>query len=498
MDMDDILEGFGIFALGVVCTFWWFKRFFSEREVKLQQQHTEQLSAVRDQYEQEKAATQELHATTIEQVQEKMKQNLMEEYVALKAKEEELNSKEELIAQERAVLARKKVSLQEEEQDFVRKLEHYTGCTKEQAKELLLDVVRKNAMEDMAQLARQIENEEKGLIKQKAIRMLAGVMQRCASETVQSCTVTSVALVNEEMKGRLIGREGRNIRALEAATGVDIIIDNTPEVITLSTFNPIRRKIASMAIEMLMQDGRIHPARIEDVVARCTNDLNTIIREKGEQALFDAGVHGVAPEIVFLLGSLAYRTSFSQNMLQHALEVSSIAGMLATELGVDVKDAKRAGLFHDIGKAIESEYEGSHAMVGADMLKKHGEAEHIVHAVAAHHEDVPIESVLDCIVQIADSISGARPGARKEVLENYIKRLETLESIATRENGVVKAFAIQAGREVRVLVDAEVINDAQASLLAQTIVGNIRRELVLPSQVQVTVVREVRAIAIAS
>lgn len=496
--MDDILEAFGIFALGVVCTFWWVKKFFGERAMKLQQQYTEQLSAVREQYEQEKVATQELHTIAIEQVQEKMKQTLMEEYAALKAKEQEVNKKEEVIAQEHAVLTKQKFSLEAEQKDFVQQLERYTDCTKEQAKEILLDMVRKNAMDDMAQLARQIENEEKGLIKQKAIRMLAGVMQRCASEAVQSCTVTSVALVNEEMKGRLIGREGRNIRALEAATGVDIIIDNTPEVITLSAFNPIRRKIASMAIEILMQDGRIHPARIEEVVARCTNDINMIIREKGEQAVFDAGIQGVAPEIIFLLGSLAYRTSFSQNMLQHALEVSSIAGMLATELGVDAKDAKRAGLFHDIGKAIESEYEGSHAMVGADMLKKHGEAEHIVHAVAAHHEDIPIESVLDCIVQIADSISGARPGARKEVLENYIKRLETLESIATREHGVVKAFAIQAGREVRVIVDAEVVSDSQASLLAQTIVGNIRRELVLPSQVQVTVVREVRAIAVAS
>ena len=310
-------------------------------------------------------------------------------------------------------------------------------------------------------------------------------------------TVTAVTLPSEDMKGRIIGREGRNIRALEAATGVDLIIDDTPETVILSAYSPIRRQVARMALERLIQDGRIHPARIEDVVHKCEQELEVQIREVGEQATFDAGVHGIHPDIIRLLGQLKYRTSFTQNVLQHSLEVSALCGMMAAELGMDIKRAKRAGLLHDIGKAVDHEVEGSHALIGADIAKKYGEGKDIVHAIAAHHEDVHPETALAVLVQAADSLSGARPGARKELLENYVKRLEDLENIADSFEGVAKSYAIQAGRELRVIVNSDNVDDDSTYLLCKDISAKIEENLTYPGQIRVTVIRERRAVGFA-
>ena len=310
-------------------------------------------------------------------------------------------------------------------------------------------------------------------------------------------TVTAVTLPSEDMKGRIIGREGRNIRALEAATGVDLIIDDTPETVILSAYSPIRRQVARMALERLIQDGRIHPARIEDIVHKCEQELEVQIREVGEQATFDAGVHGINPDIIRLLGQLKYRTSFTQNVLQHSLEVSALCGMMAAELGMDIKRAKRAGLLHDIGKAVDHEVEGSHALIGADIAKKYGEGKDIVHAIAAHHEDVHPETALAVLVQAADSLSGARPGARKELLENYVKRLEDLENIADSFEGVAKSYAIQAGRELRVIVNSDNVDDDSTYLLCKDISAKIEENLTYPGQIRVTVIRERRAVGFA-
>ena len=310
-------------------------------------------------------------------------------------------------------------------------------------------------------------------------------------------TVTAVTLPSEDMKGRIIGREGRNIRALEAATGVDLIIDDTPETVILSAYSPLRRQVAKMALERLIQDGRIHPARIEDVVHKCEQELEVQIREVGEQATFDAGVHGIHPELVRYLGQLRYRTSFTQNVLQHSLEVSALCGMMAAELGMDIKKAKRAGLLHDIGKAVDHEVEGPHALIGADLAKKFNESKEILHAIAAHHEDQRPETALAVLVQAADSLSGARPGARKELLESYVKRLEDLENIASEFDGVSKAYAIQAGREIRVMVNSENVDDDQTYMLCKGITGKIEENLTYPGQIRVTVIRERRAVGYA-
>jgi ribonuclease Y len=319
-------------------------------------------------------------------------------------------------------------------------------------------------------------------------------IKRYASEYVAEQTVSVVNLPNEEMKGRIIGREGRNIRALEAATGVDVIIDDTPEAVILSAFNPIRREVARRALEHLILDGRIHPARIEEVVEKMNQEVETSIREAGEEAAFDAGVHGLHPELVKLLGKLRYRTSFAQNVLQHSIEVSYLCGIMAAELGLNVKHAKRAGLLHDIGKAVDHEVEGPHALIGAELAKKYGESNRVIHAIHAHHEDIPPESVLAVLVQAADTLSGARPGARREMLETYVRRLEELEKIARSFNGVSKTYAIQAGREIRLIVDSDKISDEEAFLMCREAAKKIEAELTYPGQIKVTVIRETRAV----
>lgn len=374
------------------------------------------------------------------------------------------------------------------------RLQEVSGLTAEEAKERLMAEVEARTRHEAARMMRLIETEAKETADRKAKEILATAIQRYAGDYVAEQTVTTVTLPSEDMKGRIIGREGRNIRALEAATGVDLIIDDTPETVILSAYSPLRRQVAKMALERLIQDGRIHPARIEDIVKKVEQELEVHVREVGEQATFDVGVHGIHPDIIRLLGQLKFRTSFSQNVLQHSLEVASLCGIMAAELNLDIKKAKRAGLLHDLGKALDHEIEGSHATIGADVAKKYGESKEIIHAIAAHHEDIPPKSAIAVLVQAADGLSGARPGARKELLENYVKRLEDLENIATTFDGVSKAFAIQAGREVRVMVNSDDVNDDATYLLCKDIAEKIERNLTYPGQIRVTVIRERRIV----
>ncbi len=328
----------------------------------------------------------------------------------------------------------------------------------------------------------------------KAQEVISLAVKRYSGDYVAEKTVSVVNLPNEEMKGRIIGREGRNIRAIEAATGIDIIIDDTPEAVILSGFNPVRREVAKIALERLIEDGRIHPARIEEMVEKVNKEIEASIKEAGEQAAFDVGVHGIDPELVKLVGRLKYRTSYAQNVLQHSREVSFICGIMAAELGLNAKQAKRAGLLHDIGKAVDHEIEGPHALIGADLAKKYNEAAAVIHAIAAHHEEVQPDSVLSILVQAADTLSGARPGARQEMLESYVKRLDDLEKIALSFNGVNKSFAIQAGREIRIMVEGKVVDDDQSFTLCKDIAKKIEKELSYPGQIKVTVIRETRAV----
>ncbi len=373
-------------------------------------------------------------------------------------------------------------------------LEQISGISREEAKRLLSESIESEAKMEASKALIRIENETKIEADRRAKNIIALAISRYAGDYVAEKTVSVVPLPNDEMKGRIIGREGRNIRAIEAATGIDIIIDDTPEAVILSGFNPVRREVARQSLERLIVDGRIHPARIEEVVDKVTEELEVSMREEGEQATFDVGVHGINMELVKLLGRLKYRTSYGQNMLQHSLEVAYLAGIIASELGVNVKLAKRAGLLHDIGKAVDHEVEGTHAALGRDLAKKYGEAPEIVYAISAHHEDVPLVSLLDIIVRSADAISGARPGARKEMLESYVKRLEDLEQIATSFEGVDKAFAIQAGREIRIAVDSGDVSDTASVILSRDIAKKIEEDLTYPGQIRVTVIRETRAV----
>ena len=413
------------------------------------------------------------------------------------ARELDLLTAEKELARKEREISESETFLQERISEEERRLSDIAGLTPDEARARLLADIEARTRHESAKMIRQIETQARETADRKAKDILASVIQRSAGDYVNEQTVTAVTLPSEDMKGRIIGREGRNIRALEAATGVDLIIDDTPETVILSAYSPLRRQVARMALERLIQDGRIHPARIEDVVQKCQQELDVQVREVGEQATFDAGVHGIHPEIVRLLGQLRYRTSFTQNVLQHSLEVSALCGMLAAELGMDVRKAKRAGLLHDIGKAVDHEVEGPHALIGADIAKKYNESADIVHAIAAHHEDQRPSTALAVLVQAADSISGARPGARKELLENYVKRLEDLEGIATSFEGVTKAYAIQAGREVRVMVDAETVDDDTTYLLCKDIAEKIEKNLTYPGQIRVTVIRERRAVGLA-
>lgn len=410
------------------------------------------------------------------------------------AKEEEIIKSEKnfLQREERIREQEKKVESMVEEQSS--RLEQISGLSAEEAKQQLIDSIASEAKHDAAKRIKQIEEEAKETAEKKAKEILALAIQRYAGDFVAEKTVSVVPLPTDEMKGRIIGREGRNIRAIEAATGIDLIIDDTPEAVIISGFNPVRREVARLALERLIADGRIHPSRIEEVVSKAEEEVDKAIREAGEQATFDVGVHGIHPEIIKLIGRLRYRTSYGQNVLQHSLEVAFLCGIMASELGLNVKQAKRAGLLHDIGKAVDHEIEGSHAVIGADLARKYGESPKIVHALAAHHEDEKPESMLAVLVQAADALSGARPGARRETLETYVKRLADLERIGTSFNGVTNCFAIQAGREIRVMVSSEEISDTQSLVLARDIARKIEDEMTYPGQIKVNVIRETRAV----
>ena len=412
-------------------------------------------------------------------------------------KEHELLSVEKDLSKKERKLAELEETLNERIDEQEHRLQEVSGLTAEEARQRLFGEIEPRTRHEAAKMMRLIEAEARETADRKAKEIIACSIQRYAGDYVGEHTVTAVTLPSEDMKGRIIGREGRNIRALEAATGVDLIIDDTPETVILSAYSPLRRQVAKMALERLIQDGRIHPARIEDVVHKCEQELEVQIREVGEQATFDAGVHGIHPELVRFLGQLRYRTSFTQNVLQHSLEVSALCGMMAAELGMDIKKAKRAGLLHDIGKAVDHEVEGPHALIGADLAKKYNESKEILHAIAAHHEDQRPETALAVLVQAADSLSGARPGARKELLESYVKRLEDLENIASEFDGVSKAYAIQAGREIRVMVNSENVDDDQTYMLCKGITGKIEENLTYPGQIRVTVIRERRAVGYA-
>jgi len=437
-----------------------------------------------------------------------LRRELQAQEKRLLQKEENLDRKiEQLDDRESELGKREKGLLQQEEKLKSRereidslileqrtRLEDISGMKSEEAKQQLMAAMESEARHDAAKRIKEIEDEARESADKKAKEILALAIQRYAGDFVAEKTVSVVPLPSDEMKGRIIGREGRNIRAIEAATGIDVIIDDTPEAVILSGFNPVRREVARLALERLIADGRIHPARIEEIVAKVTEELEVSMRESGEQATFDVGAHGVHPELIKLLGRLRYRTSYSQNCLQHSLEVAFLCGIMASELGINVKQAKRAGLLHDIGKAVDHEVEGSHASIGADLAKKYGESPEVIHAIAAHHEAITPESILDVLVQSADALSGARPGARKEMLESYVKRLEDLEKIAQSFKGVEKSYAIQAGREIRILVNSSAVSDAETSLLTKDIAKKIEEDLTYPGQIRVTVIRETRAV----
>ena len=439
----------------------------------------------------------EREAKARERKLEEMGGRLEEKLEKATTREHELLTSEKELARKERQLSESEIFLQTRIEEQEQRLSEIAGLTSDEAKARLFSEIEAKTRHESARMIRQIEMEARETADRKAKEILCNVIQRYAGDYVNEQTVTAVTLPSEDMKGRIIGREGRNIRALEAATGVDLIIDDTPETVILSAYSPLRRQVAKMALERLIQDGRIHPARIEDIVQKCEQELDAQVREVGEQATFDAGVHGIHPEIVRLLGQLRYRTSFTQNVLQHSLEVSALCGMMAAELGMDVKKAKRAGLLHDIGKAVDHEVEGPHALIGADLAKKYNESQEIIHAIAAHHEDQRPSTALAVLVQAADSISGARPGARKELLENYVKRLEDLEGIATSFDGVSKAYAIQAGREIRVMVNSDMVDDDTTYILCKDIAEKIEKNLTYPGQIRVTVIRERRAVGLA-
>ena len=412
----------------------------------------------------------------------------------LDKKTENLEKKEELLAEKLKAADAKMEEVEMLKRSQLEMLEKVSGYSKEQAKALLMQELDEQLTHEKALKIMDFEQRTRDESDNLAREIISGAIQRCAADHAAEATVSVVALPNDEMKGRIIGREGRNIRTLETITGVDLIIDDTPEAITVSSFDPVRREVARLTLERLIQDGRIHPARIEEMFEKSKREVEHTIKQTGERAVVDAGVNGVHPELVKLLGKLKYRTSFGQNVLNHSLEVSYIAGLMAQELGADVKQAKRAGLLHDIGKALDREFEGTHIELGVEAAKKYKENDKVVHAIAAHHGEIEAKTIVAVLVQAADAISAARPGARRENVQNYIKRLEKLEEIATSFEGVEKSFAIQAGREIRIMVNPDQVSDEKMVIVARDIAKKIEDELEYPGQIKVNIVRENRVI----
>jgi ribonuclease Y len=426
---------------------------------------------------------------------------LFQKEETLDKKMEQLEQRESGIVDREASLAGRERELKRKGEEFEnlieearRRLEMIAGVSAVEAKEMLVSSMESEARHEASKLIKKIEAETREISRRKSQEILALAVKRYAGDYVAEECVSVVNLPNDEMKGRIIGREGRNIRALEAATGIDLIIDDTPEAVVLSGFNPVRREVAKVALERLIEDGRIHPARIEEIVERVGREVEANIKEAGEQATFDIGIHGIHPELIKLIGRLKYRSSYAQNVLQHSVEVAFLCGIMASDLGLDERQAKRIGLLHDIGKAVDHEVEGTHAHIGAELAKKYGESEEVVHAIAAHHEEIPAASVLDVLLQAADTLSGARPGARREMFESYVKRLEDMEKIANSLKGVNKSYAIQAGRELRIIVESDKVDDSETTMICREIANKIEKDLTYPGQIKVTVIRETRAV----
>ncbi len=448
-------------------------------------------------------AKEEIHKNRVEYEKEvrERRNEINRQERRIQQKEETLDKKTEALEQKEEQLAKKNRELDGQKEEVkklkdtqIELLEKISGLTAEEAKEYLLKNIESEVRHETAMMIKEIESQAKEEADKRAKNILGLAIQKCAADHVAETTVSVVPLPSEDMKGRIIGREGRNIRTLETLTGIDLIIDDTPEAVILSGFDPIRREIARVALEKLIVDGRIHPARIEEMVDRAKKEVDATIKQEGEQATFETGVHGLHPEIIKLLGKLHFRTSYGQNVLKHAIEVSHLSGLLAGELGADIMLAKRAGLLHDIGKAVDHETEGTHVTIGVDIAKKYKENQEVIHAIHAHHGDIEATTLVASIVQAADAISAARPGARRENLETYIKRLEKLEEIADSFKGVDKSYAIQAGREIRIMVKPEAVNDDDAIIMARDIVKRIESELQYPGQIKVNVIRETRAV----
>jgi len=424
----------------------------------------------------------------------KQERRLQQKEESLDKKTDAFERKEEELSRRMTEVSQMQAQAEEIKKQHLVTLEQISGLTQDQAKQFLLDSVEQEVRHETAMKIKEIEQEYKDTAEEKAREILSIAIQRCAADHAAEATVSVVPLPNDEMKGRIIGREGRNIRTLETITGVDLIIDDTPEAITVSSFDPVRREVARLALEKLIADGRIHPTRIEDMVEKARRDVDRTIREEGERACYETGVHGLNPELVKILGRQKYRTSYGQNVLNHSIEVSHIAGLMAAELGVDVTLAKRAGLLHDLGKSIDHEVEGSHVQLGADLARKYKENPVVVNAVEAHHGDVEPKTVIAVLVQAADAVSAARPGARRENVENYIRRLQKLEELTGGYPGVEKAFAIQAGREVRIMVKPEEVTEDNMIILARDIAKKIEAELEYPGQIKINVIRETKAV----